>query len=304
MIPPASPRRSPPRRPSRSARNSSWPRCRPGESIDGLYPLGPARRPHTRRGSQREEHRHEVPQDPARIRGRVRALVTPFTADGEVDHESLPPWPAGSWSPAATALDRRLHRRAQRAVGRRTDRRDAQSAEVIDDRVPFLPGTGTAKLDETLELTAAAREPAPTSAGDHPVLRPAHPGGAVPLVLHRREEFPDLPMVAYNVPSGPPWRSTRRPWPGCAAPTTTSSGSRRRPRTSSTSRTCCTCRAGLRWSGRASSCCACRCWRWAGSASSARPPTSPPRRPRRCTSVDQRRPRRRPATCTSPCTRW
>src|SRR5690606_15972889 len=31
-------------------------------------------------------------------------------------------------------------------------------AEAIGDRVPFLPGTGTAKLDETLELTAAARD--------------------------------------------------------------------------------------------------------------------------------------------------
>ena len=31
------------------------------------------------------------------------------------------------------------------------------AAEAIDDRVPFLPGTGTALMDETLELTAEAR---------------------------------------------------------------------------------------------------------------------------------------------------
>src|SRR5690606_40598274 len=28
----------------------------------------------------------------------------------------------------------------------------------VGDRVPFVPGTGSAKLDETLELTAAARD--------------------------------------------------------------------------------------------------------------------------------------------------
>jgi len=30
-----------------------------------------------------------------------------------------------------------------------------EAAQVIADRVPFLPGTGSARLDETLELTAA-----------------------------------------------------------------------------------------------------------------------------------------------------
>ena len=31
-------------------------------------------------------------------------------------------------------------------------------SQVIADRVPFLPGTGSARLDETLELTAARSE--------------------------------------------------------------------------------------------------------------------------------------------------
>ena len=76
------------------------------------------------------------------------------------------------------------------------------AAEEIADRVPFVPGTGSAKLDETLELTAIAQE-----AGADAVLvitpyyaRPTQEG-----LFHWYDtvarEFPDLPMIAYNVPS-------------------------------------------------------------------------------------------------------
>ncbi|MGH3210512.1 MAG: 4-hydroxy-tetrahydrodipicolinate synthase, partial [Trebonia sp.] len=72
----------------------------------------------------------------------------------------------------------------------------------IADRVPFVPGTGSAKLDETLELTAIARD-----AGADAVLiitpyyaRPTQEG-----LFHWYDtvarEFPDLPLIAYNVPS-------------------------------------------------------------------------------------------------------
>jgi 4-hydroxy-tetrahydrodipicolinate synthase len=68
--------------------------------------------------------------------------------------------------------------------------------------VPFVPGTGSAKLDETLELTAIARD-----AGADAVLiitpyyaRPTQEG-----LFHWYDtvarEFPDLPVIAYNVPS-------------------------------------------------------------------------------------------------------
>ncbi|MFD1049107.1 dihydrodipicolinate synthase family protein, partial [Kibdelosporangium lantanae] len=75
-------------------------------------------------------------------------------------------------------------------------------ANEIGDRVPFVPGTGSTKLDETLELTSAARD-----AGADAVLiitpyyaRPTQEALYVWYSTVARE-FPDLPIVAYNVPS-------------------------------------------------------------------------------------------------------
>jgi 4-hydroxy-tetrahydrodipicolinate synthase len=141
--------------------------------------------------------------DPSRIRGSIAPLMTPFTADGAVDSGSLAnlvAWQLASGThgislggstgePSSQTID-------ERAAGIRT------VAEAIDDRVPFMPGTGSAKLDETLELTAAARD-----AGVDAVLiiTPyyARPTQEALYVWYKTvaEEFPDLPIVAYNVPS-------------------------------------------------------------------------------------------------------
>src|SRR5919106_1347065 len=141
--------------------------------------------------------------DPARIRGSIAAVVTPFTDEGDVDHDSqraLVRWQLASGShgislggstgePSAQSI-------AERAEAIRT------VAGEISDRVPFLPGTGSGKLAETLELTAAARE-----AGADAVLiitpyyaRPTQEALYVWYSTVARE-FPDLPIVAYNVPS-------------------------------------------------------------------------------------------------------
>ena len=141
--------------------------------------------------------------DPARIRGSIAAVVTPFTDAGDVDHDSLRAlvrWQLASGSHGIS-------------IGGSTGEPSAQSireraeairtvASEIDDRVPFLPGTGSAKLDETLELTAAARD-----AGADAVLvitpyyaRPTQEALYVWYTTVARE-FPDLPIVAYNVPS-------------------------------------------------------------------------------------------------------
>ena len=68
--------------------------------------------------------------------------------------------------------------------------------------MPFVPGTGSAKLDETLELTAIAEQ-----AGADAVLiitpyyaRPTQEG-LFNWYSTVAREFPDLPMIAYNVPS-------------------------------------------------------------------------------------------------------
>ena len=141
--------------------------------------------------------------DPARIRGSIAPLVTPFTETGDVDHDGLRTlvrWQLANGThgisiggstgePSAQSI-------AERAAAIRT-----VSAE-IGDAVPFLPGTGSAKLDETLELTSAARDAGADAAL---VITPyyARPTQEALYVWYSTvaREFPDLPIVAYNVPS-------------------------------------------------------------------------------------------------------
>jgi len=141
--------------------------------------------------------------DPARIRGSIAPLVTPFTDAGDVDHDGLRrlvQWQLAAGThgislggstgePSAQSI-------AERAAAIRT------VAAAVDDRVPFLPGTGSAKLDETLELTGAARD---AGADAVLVITPyyARPTQEALYVWYSTvaREFPDLPIVAYNVPS-------------------------------------------------------------------------------------------------------
>jgi 4-hydroxy-tetrahydrodipicolinate synthase len=141
--------------------------------------------------------------DPARIRGSIAPVVSPFAADGAPDLDglrSLIRWQLESGSHGISLGGSTGEPSAQSAAERATAIRVA--AEEIGDRVPFVPGTGSAKLDETLELTAIAQD-----AGADAVLvitpyyaRPTQEG-----LFHWYDtvarEFPDLPMIAYNVPS-------------------------------------------------------------------------------------------------------
>jgi 4-hydroxy-tetrahydrodipicolinate synthase len=141
--------------------------------------------------------------DPAAIRGSIAPVVTPFTDDGAVDHASLRALirfqlDAGSHG---ISLGGSTGEPSAQSVTERTAAMSTAAAEIAD-RVPFLPGTGSHKLSETLELTAAARD-----AGADAALvitpyyaRPTQEG------LYRwyaavAREFPDLPLVIYNVPS-------------------------------------------------------------------------------------------------------
>ncbi len=141
--------------------------------------------------------------DPAAIRGSIAPVITPFTDDGAVDHDSLRglirfQLEAGSHGislggstgePSAQSL-------AERIAAMRT------AVGEIADRVPFLPGTGSHKLDETLELTAAAAEAGADAAL---VITPyyARPTqeGLYQWYATVAREFPGLPLVVYNVPS-------------------------------------------------------------------------------------------------------
>lgn len=141
--------------------------------------------------------------DPASLRGAITATLTPFGPDGSLDTQSLENlvrWQVAAGShgisiggstgePSSLSIAERIE--AMRTV-----------AEVTSDGCPFLAGTGSAKLDETLALTQAAVDlgadaalvvtpyyARPTQAG----LRAWY--GAVAA------EFPSMPIVIYNVPS-------------------------------------------------------------------------------------------------------
>jgi 4-hydroxy-tetrahydrodipicolinate synthase len=96
-------------------------------------------------------------RDPATMRGSIVPLVTPFTAGGSLDEpalEGLIEWQIDSGShgisvtgttgePSALSLDER-------------ERVMELAARAVAGRVPFVPGTGTNNLDETIRLTRAA----------------------------------------------------------------------------------------------------------------------------------------------------
>ncbi|MFE9443523.1 4-hydroxy-tetrahydrodipicolinate synthase [Streptomyces sp. NPDC006602] len=141
--------------------------------------------------------------DPSTIRGSIAPVVTPFTAEGAVDHDSLAglirfQLESGSHgiSLGGSTGEPSAQSVAERIAAMRT------AVGVIDDRVPFLPGTGSHKLDETLELTAAAQE---LGADAALVITPyyARPTQEALYQWYATvaREFPDLPIVAYNVPS-------------------------------------------------------------------------------------------------------
>jgi 4-hydroxy-tetrahydrodipicolinate synthase len=141
--------------------------------------------------------------DPARIRGSIAPLVTPFTDAGDVDHDGLRR--LVGWQLAAgthgISLGGSTGEPSSQSIAERAEAIRTVAAEV-GDRVPFLPGTGSAKLAETLELTAAARAAGADAAL---VITPyyARPTQEALYVWYSTvaREFPDLPIVAYNVPS-------------------------------------------------------------------------------------------------------
>ena len=75
------------------------------------------------------------------------------------------------------------------------------AAAAIDGRCPFLPGTGSALMQETLELTAEAER---LGASGALVVTPYYgrpqQQGLYDWYSRVANEFPDLPLLVYNVP--------------------------------------------------------------------------------------------------------
>src|ERR1019366_1619219 len=105
--------------------------------------------------------------DPSAIRGAITPLITPFHPDGSLDAETvarLVDWQLEHGSHGISVGGSPGEPTSQTVAERIAVMRAAAGA--IDGRVPFLPGTGSARLDETLELTAGGERP---GAGGAPV---------------------------------------------------------------------------------------------------------------------------------------
>jgi 4-hydroxy-tetrahydrodipicolinate synthase len=141
--------------------------------------------------------------DPASFHGSIAPLVTPFTDDGELDLPSLrriTRWQIDSGSHGISIGGSTGEPSSQSAAERIAAMREV--AAETSDAVPFLPGTGSAKLDETIELTGAAWE---LGADAVMLITPyyARPTqeGLYQWYSTVAREFPDLPVIIYNVPT-------------------------------------------------------------------------------------------------------
>jgi 4-hydroxy-tetrahydrodipicolinate synthase len=140
--------------------------------------------------------------DASAVRGAITPLITPFTDTGELDLASIPgliDWQLAHGSHGISVGGSTGEPTSQTVAERIEVMRAAAAA--IAGRAPFLPGTGTALMAETLQLTAEAQR---LGAAAALVVTPYY-GRAQQEGLYRwysrvADEFPDLPIIVYNVP--------------------------------------------------------------------------------------------------------
>lgn len=140
--------------------------------------------------------------DPSAIKGSIVPLVTPFKDDGGLDLDSIPrlvEWQLERGSHGISVGGSTGEPTTQTLVERK--RVMARAAAAVADRVPFLPGTGCGRLEETLELTAEAESLGADAAlvVAPPYSRPTQQGLYEWYAAVARE-FPALPIIVYNVP--------------------------------------------------------------------------------------------------------
>src|SRR5215210_2328062 len=194
--------------------------------------------------------------DPTAVRGAITPLVTPFADDGSLDLDAIKPlvdWQlergthgisvgGSTGEPTSLTVAERI------AVMRAT-------AQAVDGRVPFLPGTGSALMQETLELTAEAQSLGAAAASSS---RPTTGARSRRDYSAGTHGWPRSSRICRSssttCPCAPRSMSRPRQRGAYAVRTRTSSASRRPPATSNTSLTCCTRPAGTSSPYRVSSC--------------------------------------------------
>jgi 4-hydroxy-tetrahydrodipicolinate synthase len=140
--------------------------------------------------------------DASAVRGAITPLITPFTDDGDLDLESigrLIDWQLAHGTHGISVGGSTGEPTSMTVAERVSVMRAA--AEAIDGRVPFLPGTGTALMAETLELTAEAQRLGASAAlVVTPYYGRAQQEGLFAWYGRVAQEFPELPIIVYNVP--------------------------------------------------------------------------------------------------------
>ena len=140
--------------------------------------------------------------DPTAVRGAITPLVTPFADDGALDLgviEALVDWQLEHGTHGISVGGSTGEPTSQTAAERIAVMRAA--TEAIAERVPFLPATGSALMDETLELTAEAeRLGAAAALVVTPYYGRAQQEGLFRWYSRVASEFPDMPIIVYNVP--------------------------------------------------------------------------------------------------------
>lgn len=139
-----------------------------------------------------------------KLSGAIAPLFTPFTDEGEVDHDSLRRmvrWQLANGS-IGVSIGGSTGEPSSQTIEERAAAIRTISSELAGTDAAFVPGTGSAKLEETLELTAIAQEVGVDAAL---IITPyyARPTQEALYQWYATvaREFPDLPLIAYNVPS-------------------------------------------------------------------------------------------------------
>jgi len=136
------------------------------------------------------------------VRGAITPLITPFHDTGELDLASIPrliDWQLQHGSHGISVGGSTGEPTSQTVAERLSVMRAAAAA--IAGRAPFLPGTGTALMAETLELTAEAQGLGAAAAlVVTPYYGRAQQDGLFAWYSRVADEFPDLPIIVYNVP--------------------------------------------------------------------------------------------------------
>jgi 4-hydroxy-tetrahydrodipicolinate synthase len=140
--------------------------------------------------------------NPGAIRGAITPLVTPFHADGSIDFDAIPrliDWQLEQGTHGISVGGSTGEPTSQTVPERIAVMRAAAAA--IDGRCPLLPGTGSALMAETLELTAEAQQ---LGAAAALVVTPYYgrpqQQGLFEWYACVASEFPDMPLLVYNVP--------------------------------------------------------------------------------------------------------